>query len=173
MATERQSKRETLRAWLAAPVHGASMALFRAAFGVVVAVAAIRFIAYGWIERLYVAPALHFKYYGFEWVSAPPRWALYAMFGALALSGLFVAIGLLYRLSALVLLLTFTYIELVDRTLYLNHYYLVSVLAALLVLMPLGRVYSVDAWRRTRRGIACAQTLPRWCLVTTRFTYRR
>ncbi|MCA9664957.1 MAG: HTTM domain-containing protein [Myxococcales bacterium] len=166
MATERQSKRETLRAWLAAPVHGASMALFRAAFGVVVAVAAIRFIAYGWIERLYVAPALHFKYYGFEWVSAPPRWALYAMFGALALSGLFVAIGLLYRLSALVLLLTFTYIELVDRTLYLNHYYLVSVLAALLVLMPLGRVYSVDAWRRARRGIACAQTLPRWCLVT-------
>ena len=29
----------------------------------------IRFWAKGWIEKLYIDPVFHFKYYGFEWVT--------------------------------------------------------------------------------------------------------
>jgi vitamin K-dependent gamma-carboxylase len=41
----------------------------------------------------------------------------------------------------------FTYVELMDVTNYLNHYYLASIVALLLAIVPSGRVWSLDARR--------------------------
>lgn len=138
----------------------APLAGFRLLFGLLVLGATVRFWAHGWIEELYLRPRFFFPYYGFEWVRPLPAPWLYGVFGLLALSALGVALGAWYRLSALVLLLTFGYVELLDKTNYLNHYYYVTLAAALLCVLPAHRAWSVDAWRK---GAAWVRTtVPAW-----------
>lgn len=132
---------------LARPVDAAGVAFVRIAFGCALAYSAVRFWANGWIEELYLKPSYHFAYPGFEWITAHPPWGLHAHFAMMALAALAFAAGAFYRLSALVLFVAFTWVELIDQTYYLNHYYLVSLVLALACVLPLHRVWSVDAWR--------------------------
>ena len=129
----------------AAPVPAQSAAAFRIIFGLIGLIAVVRFAANGWISELYVEPAHHFSYYGFGWVQAWPGWGMYLHFALLGLASLGVALGYRYRLSIIAFFLLFTYVELIDRTTYLNHYYLVSLLAFLMIFLPLGRAASLDA----------------------------
>src|SRR5689334_11817659 len=69
---------------LFAPVDIASLAAFRFLFGVIMAGAMIRFMAKGWVRELYLAPAFHFPYPGFEWVRPLPDALMYAHFILLA-----------------------------------------------------------------------------------------
>jgi vitamin K-dependent gamma-carboxylase len=128
-----------LREQLARPVDPAGVAFVRFAFGSVLAFSAIRFWAKGWIDELYLEPSYHFAYPGFEWVSAHPPWGLHAHFAVMVIAALLFAFGIAYRASALVLFLTFTWVELIDQSYYLNHYYLVSLVLALACVLPLHR----------------------------------
>jgi hypothetical protein len=71
------------------------------------------------------------------------------------------AIGLFYRVSSIALFLTFTYIELIDKSTYLNHYYFVSMICLMMIFLPANVYYSLDAYRK--KSIA-AQTIPQWCI---------
>lgn len=95
----------------------------------------IRFAARGWIDELYVQPVFFFKYYGFSWVHpfGAYTWLLFLLCG---ISALCFTLGLFYRLSATLLFLSFTYIELMDKTNYLNHYYFVSLVLFLMIWLP-------------------------------------
>lgn len=92
----------------------------------------------GWIEDHYVAPLLHFKYWGFEWIKAPSAPVLYVIHYLMiaAALGIMFLHGVSYRIAALVLFACFTYTELIDLTYYLNHYYFVSLICLLLIFMP-------------------------------------
>lgn len=127
------------RGQLAQPVDAAGVAFVRFAFGSVLAFSAVRFWAKGWIEELYLTPSYHFAYPGFEWITAHPPWGLHAHFAVMAIAALLFAFGIAYRASALMLFFTFTWIELIDQTYYLNHYYLVSLVLALACVLPLDR----------------------------------
>ncbi len=155
-----------LRERLLEPRDAASLAAFRFLFGAILCLSSIRFLWNGWVERFYVRPTFFFKYWGFEWVEVLPEPWMTAAYVALAVLGAFVAVGFLYRVSIIALFVLFTYVELIDVTNYLNHYYLVSLLAFLMCFMPLGRTYSVDArlWPDARRG-----TVPAWMLYLMRF----
>lgn len=153
----------SLDARFQAPVDGASLAAFRVLFGLLGFVGAVRFLAYGWVERFFVAPRFHFKYWGFEWVEVLSPEGMKLAFVGLAGLSLCVAAGLLYRVAIVAWLLLFTYIELIDVTNYLNHYYLLSVLAAWMCFMPLGRVHGLDGWLFGGR-----RTVPVWMLGALR-----
>ncbi len=140
------------------PVSPASAAVFRIAIGLLGAAAVARFAAQGWIAELYVEPAHHFSYYGFGWVQAWPGWGMYLHFALLGLASLGVALGYRYRLSIAAFFLLFTYVELIDKTTYLNHYYLVSLVSFIMIFLPLDRGMSLDS--RGRPG----QTIPRAAL---------
>lgn len=129
------------------PVYSASMAVFRMVFGLMVLGGILRFWLKGWIEELYIKPGFFFHYYGFEWVQ-PLGQTTYVLFAICALSALCFAIGLHYRLSSIILFLSFTYIELMDKTNYLNHYYFVSLILFLMMWLPAHVNLSVDASRK-------------------------
>lgn len=131
----------------AEPVDGSSAAVFRIAFGVVALAAVVRFFAHGWIDQLYVDPAHHFSYVGFEWARAWPAPWMHIHFAALGLLALAIMLGWRYRAAALLFTLGFSYVELIDKTTYLNHYYFVSLAGLLLFLLPTHRVWSLDARR--------------------------
>ncbi len=137
----------SIRARATMPVDSAGLAAFRALFGLVMFVGAVRFWLNGWIEQNYVEPTFHFTYYGFGWVRVLPPAMMHALFGVVAISAFCVAIGAFYRIAAWMLFLSFTYIEFIDVTYYLNHYYLGSLLALLCALLPLGNWHSIDARR--------------------------
>lgn len=121
----------------------------------------VRFWYHGWIESLYLEPDFHFSYFGFEWVQPLGGWT-YLFFIICALSALMVMIGYRYRLAIVLFFLSFTYIELMDKTTYLNHYYFISVLSFLLIFLPAGQYFSMDAIRRSRQGLMVTNEVPAW-----------
>ena len=155
---------DRIRAALGGPVDAASLAAFRVLFGLLMLAGVIRFSVRGWIGEIYVEPAFHFHYHGFGWVRPWPGWGMYAHFAIMAASALLVALGLHYRAAAAFFFLTFTWAELCEKAAYLNHYYFVSIVALLMVFMPLHRAASLDALRDPAipRGAAPAWAL--WAL---------
>ncbi|MDX1333082.1 MAG: HTTM domain-containing protein, partial [Robiginitalea sp.] len=149
-----------LQKYLDRTTEAAPLAVFRIFFGLMMLISIIRFWAYGWIEKLYLEPKFHFSYYGLEWVKPLGTWT-YLLFFICGLAALMVALGFKYRWSVVVFFLSFTYIELMDKTTYLNHYYFISILSFLMIFLPAGAYYSVDAWRDPARRF---QFVPNWSL---------
>lgn len=156
----------TLRNRLLEPRDAASLAVFRFLFGAILCVSSVRFLWNGWVERFYVRPTFFFQYWGFEWVRVLPEPWMTVLYVAMAVLAAFVAVGFLYRISIVALFVVFTYVELIDVTNYLNHYYLVSLLAFLMCFLPLGRAYSLDARIWPNRADS---TVPAWMLYLMRF----
>lgn len=120
---------------------------FRVAFGVLMAFSVVRFWARGWIDELYVQPAYVFHYWGFAWVKPGGELGMHLVFAAVFVAALLVAVGVWYRFAAVTFFVLFAYVELLDATNYLNHYYFVTLVAGLMVFMPLGgRPRTVPAW---------------------------
>ncbi len=151
---------------LARPTDVAALVAFRAMFGCLCALSAARFFFFDWIDRFFVTPTFAFKYFGFAWVPIWPPGGMRLHLAALTLLGLAVAAGALYRVTAPLLFVAFTHLQLMDASLYLNHYYLVSLLSLLLVFLPLGRAGSVDAWLWPERRL---RSFPAWCTYLLRF----
>ena len=148
--------------------------MFRILFGGVMVYAVGRFWIKGWIDELYVDPVFHFTYFGFGWVRPWPAWGMYLHFGVMGLAALGVLLGLRTQAAALVFFVTFTYAELIEKAAYLNHYYLVSLIAFLLVFVPSGAAWSVDARRDSRKrdgGVVCWHYVALRCQVALVYVY--
>ncbi|MGE3457532.1 MAG: HTTM domain-containing protein, partial [Kofleriaceae bacterium] len=144
-------------------VDGSSVAAFRIAFGVLMAIATLRFFAHGWIADYYLTPSHFFSYYGFEWVKPWPGAGMYIHFAAMLVLSVLVAIGWRFRISVVLFGALFGYAHLIDKTNYLNHYYLVICLCGLMAFLPLDRVWSVAA----RHGQA-EPWIPAWVVWALR-----
>ncbi len=119
---------------------------FRVLFGGMMFFSVIRFWLNGWIEELYIQPDFHFKFYGFSFVQEPSATILYTLFIVMAIAALCIALGLFYRIAAISFFLSFTYIELIDATYYLNHYYFVSLVSLFLIFIPANHNISLDVY---------------------------
>jgi len=137
----------------------ASLAVFRLLFGFMMFLSIIRFWSKGWIDSLYIQPKFHFTYYGFHWVKPLDNYT-YLLFFICGLSSIFIAVGYKYRLAIITFFLSFTYIELMDKTTYLNHYYFVSILSFLLIFLPANATFSVDSYLRKREFLK----IPKWSI---------
>src|SRR4051812_40945588 len=89
-----------LEAALRRPVDYAWLVAFRVLFGLTLLTSTWRFLYYGWVDQLFVAPKFHFKYWCFSWVSVPPSAQLHALFWALSGLCVLLVLGLLFRLAA-------------------------------------------------------------------------
>lgn len=142
------------------PVDIAPLVYARIVFGVVMLVEVCRFASYGWIRRYYVEPTFTFSYPGFGWVKPLPGPGMYVVFAVLGGTAVMIALGLFYRVAVTVFAVAITYVFLLDQTHYLNHMYLICLLAALLAVVPAASAASIDArWKRTS-----VQTVPAWCV---------
>lgn len=153
-----------LRRYFSALTPAAPLATFRVAFGLLVLASVVRFWVKGWIEELYLQPKFFFAYYGFEWVR-PLGVYTYGLFLVCGVCAGLVAVGWWYRTAAVGLFLSFTYIELMDKSTYLNHYYFVSLVALLLIVLPTGRYFSLDARFNPARW---RNEVPRWTVDALR-----
>ncbi len=143
----------------ATAVDATPLRRLRVTTGLVVAVAAVRILAKGWVTTLYLEPTHHLSYAGLGWVRPLPGPTLHGLVAALAVAGLVLASGRARRTSALLVAAGFAYLEALDAALYLNHYWFVVLLGLWLAILPDGRT----------GGPAGPGTVPGWALLAARF----
>jgi hypothetical protein len=122
------------------------LVVYRILFGALMLFSSARFLLNGWVYDFYIAPGFHFSYLGFEWLPYPNATIIYFIFVMMVLASIGIMLGFFYRISALLFFVLFTWVELLDKTTYLNHYYFVSLIALILVFLPANRYFSMDAW---------------------------
>ncbi len=148
-----------LNEYLKKNTEAAPLAVFRIFFGIMMLLSIIRFWSMGWIDKLYIQPKFFFSYYIFDFIK-PIGGYTYLIFFVCGLSAIFVTVGYKYRVAIITFFLSFTYIELMDKTTYLNHYYFISILSFLLIFLPANTYYSLDA---KRKKDSC-QKIPAWTI---------
>lgn len=149
----------SVKKYINAYTDSSPLVIFRIGFGLMMLFSIIRFWSKGWIEKIYIEPSFHFTYYGFEWVK-PLGDKIYILFILCAISSALIAIGLKYKLAIITFFLSFTYIELLEKTIYLNHYYFICVLSFLLIFLPLNSSFSIDNLINNKKS----NSVPRWTI---------
>ncbi len=139
----------------------APLITFRVAFGLIMLFSIIRFVGNGWVYEQYIQPEFFFSYYGFEWVKPLPPLGIYFLFGIMAFAALMIMLGAYYRLFSILFFLSFTYVELIDKTNYLNHYYFVSIISFLLIWVPANRNFAIDVIRNPASKLT---KVPAWTI---------
>ena len=155
-----------LRERLSEPVDIASMVMARILFGLLMLWMVVRYFGKGWIEKYWIEPEFHFRYFGFDWATPWPGDGMYWHFLALGILAVLVTFGLFYRVAALLFCLGYTYVFLLEQARYLNHAYLVCLVSFLMAVIPAHRASSLDVkYGLCRRS----DTVPAWCLWLLRF----
>lgn len=147
-----------LNNYLYKTTHAAPLAIFRIATGGMLFFGMLRFWLNGWIEELYIKPKFFFSFYGFEYIKPLGNYT-YLLFAICAVSAIFFAIGLFYKQASILLFASFTYIELMDKSTYLNHYYFTSLLLFIMMFVPAEKYFSIDAYLKKHIQ---ASYIPKW-----------
>ena len=147
-------------------IDNASGVVFRVAFGMVLATWCWDYLTLNRVQQYYIEPKFNFSYYFLDFLKPLPGNGMILHFLALLVLSIAVAFGFAYRISALFLAFGFTYVFLLDRTNYQNHYYLISLIAWWLPFLPLHRSHSVDAYLFPKRS---GNNYPAWVLWVLRF----
>jgi hypothetical protein len=155
-----------LPAALFARVDGASLVVFRIAFGALALWEVWRYADNGWIDEYYLEPVFRFTYDGFSWVRPWPGEWLHAHFFALGVLAVCILVGFCYRLAAALFFVGFSYVFLLEKANYLNHLYLFCLLAFLAIFLPAHRALSIDAWLRPALR---SEDAPAWAVWLLRF----
>ncbi|WP_316844141.1 HTTM domain-containing protein [Pedobacter psychrodurus] len=145
---------ERLYSMLDKKTHIAPLAVLRIAFGSIMLVSTIRFLLKGWVYAFYIKPGFHFTFYGFDWIKPLGAFGMYALFALLIVAAVLIILGLFYRIASIAFFTGFTYVELIDKTTYLNHYYFISVMAFLMLWVPAHRYFSLDVARKPELQIS-------------------
>lgn len=161
----KQSKFEAAWHWwggfLAAPIDGASLAAFRIIFGITFAVYMATYFTNDIIYQDWVQPSFVFSFVPFIKPLSGP--AMYGIYFVGFLASVLIALGLYYRVAATVFFVVHTYIFLLDRTLFLNHTYLIGLLSLLMAIAPANRAYSLDKYFSPEKFPT--ESIPRWNLL--------
>ncbi len=148
------------------PVAIRPLVVFRVVFGLLMFVSLLRFWWRGWIAEVYIKPPFHFTYLGFEWVKPLGETGMYCLFTVIVAAALLIALGLFYRIATILFFLGFTYVELIDVTTYLNHYYFISLVAFLMIWVPANRSVSLDIYFKR---VTALELVPLWTIGIIRF----
>ncbi len=148
------------------PVDIASLVFFRIAFGSIMLWEVWRYFDHGWIGRYYTGKEFYFTYWPFDFVQPWPGDGMFIHFGLMAFFAACIVLGLFYRVSATAFFLMFTYVFLLEQARYLNHFYLVCLIAFIMIFMPAHRHFSLDAMLSPRLG---SRVVPAWSVWLLRF----
>jgi hypothetical protein len=155
-----------LQGRLFSPVDVSFLVFFRVFYALVILWWVGKAFVLDLIGSVYADPPFHFTYPGFSWVAPWPGGFMYVHFAGVALLAAFVAVGFLYRISAVLLFLGITYVFLIEKAVYLNHEYLMCLLSLLLIFLPANRRWSIDARLRPEWT---SDHVPAWSLWLLRF----
>lgn len=128
------------------PVPSLSLHFFRIGYGFATTILIFRYFYYGWIHSYFIKPSFFFKHFGFEWIHPLAPAFTYLLFGVLLITAFGIFLGYFLRFNLFVFTIGFTWFHFSDATIYLNHYYLISLLGFLLWLSPVSKS-NIPLWK--------------------------
>lgn len=141
-------------------IDNSALIIFRIIFGLLCFLESVGAIFTGWVKRTLIDPDFTFSFIGFDWLQPLPGNWMYAYYALMGVFGLLVMIGFKYRLSIIAFTIMWTATYLMQKASYNNHYYLLVLLSAIMILMPANRYLSVDAKLNPKiKSIS----MPVWC----------
>ena len=175
-AVQPAGKWERFKSYLAQPVNGASLAVFRIAVGFIMALEAFSLLRPSastsgrvMLETYYTGPDVTFNlpYAWFEWLPFLRGSGMYAVVAVLGIAAIMMAAGFLYRISAALVFLAWGYLYAIEstRTYWMSYYYLELLVTFLLIWMPAANRYSLDAYLAKGKR---PPTVPYWTLLLLR-----
>ena len=150
-------------AFLMRPVDASTLGAFRFIFGILMVGSVLKYFYKGLIKAYYIDSKFLFAYELFPWVKPWPGDGMYYLFAVIGVSALLLALGLFYRYSAAAFFLSYTYVFLLEKGAYNNHYYFICLLAFLFCTVNGSRWMSLDAlWKRKSGPDPQPVTVPNW-----------
>ncbi|MEO2031315.1 MAG: HTTM domain-containing protein [Planctomycetaceae bacterium] len=146
------------------PVDVLPLACFRIFFGAIMLYDVAASLSWGSVAALYIEPPFHFTYPGFGWVKPWPGQGMIIHYWVLVFAAAGIMLGCCYRFSATMFALGMTYVFLLEKSLYQNHYYLVCLISGIMVFVPAHRMWSVDALVRRKGRVHTAPQIWLWLL---------
>lgn len=156
-----QSLLARIRSAASEEIDSTFLIYFRIAFGAILVCGIMKYFHQDQIWTCFLEPRLHFTYVGFGMVRPLPGYGMYVLFMIIATAAACIMLGYRYQIATTVFFFAFTYAFLIDQSWYLNHYYMVCLVAFLLQFLPSETACSIDSFRDPT--IASA-TVPRWTL---------
>jgi vitamin K-dependent gamma-carboxylase len=126
----------------------------------------LRYFSYGWINTYYIKPDFYFTYSGFHWVKPLVPAAMYTVWVLIGICSILIALGLFYRMACVLFFFLFSYIFLLSKAHYLNHFYFVILISFIMIFINPHRSFSLDI---KRGAIKKSDTILNWELWLLRF----
>ncbi len=138
----------------------------RIGFGALLFWEVTKFFTKNWIQEYYIGPPIHYTYSCFSWIRPWPGNGMNLHLGVLGIAAFFITAGFFYRFWACVFCIGFTYVFLLEKLRYLNHFYLICLIAFLMILTPANRALSLDVFLKRIPG---SRWVSAWSLWLLRF----
>lgn len=149
------------------PIDASTLGLYRILFGILMFVEVIRYFAFGKTREPYLKPKFLFTFEWVEFLRPWPNWGMTLFFVLLGLFALGILLGFFYRLSCLGFFFFYTYLFLLEKSDYNNHYYLMSLLSFLFFVTDAHHWGSLDRKRKP----TLSAWVPFWQLFLFRFQF--
>ncbi len=145
--------------WLFKRIDNSALVVFRALFGLLLAIEAFGAIFSGWVRRTMLEPDFTFNFIGFEFLQPLPGNGMIWYYAIMGTFGIMIMLGFKYRLSIIVYTIMWSAVYLMQKSSYNNHYYLLMLLCFLFSFLPANRWFSLDAKIKPKISRI---SMPRW-----------
>lgn len=146
--------------WLFKPQDNSPLVLFRVFFGFLMFMEAIGALLTGWVRRSFVETKMTIPFNGFDWMATLLHGEImYVWYALMSVFGIGVMLGFKYKWSVGAYGLFWTCTYLMQKTHYNNHYFLMVILCAVMLILPAHKYFSLDARDPSKRKMSC----PNWC----------
>ena len=141
------------------PIDPSAVAIYRIVFGLFMVYQMLYYFSIDYTYQFMAGPEMLFHYEGLSFLKPFPVGILQFIHVLLLTAAILIAVGWHYRKAMIVFFLGFTYFTFVDKTLFNNHLYLISLLSFVMIFMNADKKYSVRSWKSNS---TLAATIPAW-----------
>lgn len=141
-------------------IDNSALIVFRIIFGLLCFLESVGAIFTGWIKITLIEPKFTFSFIGLEWLQPLPGNWMYLYYAVMGTFGLLIMLGYKYRYSAIAFTIMWCGVYFMQKASYNNHYYLLILLSAIMVLLPANKYASLDAKYNPKIKTI---SMPSWC----------
>lgn len=150
---------DKIRHYFFEEIDNSGLVLFRMLFGFLLSAEGFGAILTGWVHETFIETSFNFTAIGLEWMQPLPGYGMYGIYILMGILGIFIMLGFQYRISTILYFIIWTSTYLMQKMHYNNHYYLIVLLAFIMMFMPAHRYASLDV---KRNPTLLSTTCPRW-----------
>jgi vitamin K-dependent gamma-carboxylase len=121
-------------------VNPSSLGLFRILIGFILFIQTVSFMSDDFVTKNFVDSNIRFKFSNFEFLEPLSEQGMNLLLFAMMIASIFIMLGRFFKIATAFFGLAFTYLWLLDKSYFNNHYYFISLLVLLLF------ISNADAW---------------------------